>query len=261
MLLEKSRSTTKSDFISLEKTDDITRHHTHVNLFQDLEDGVAEQKGANKEHEQEKKIENEKYEKQIGYLTYLGQDTNEALGKKSWYDVVPDRSIKGEEVNVKCKIKEDPLVVMKKYEVVAKKADETLRHSQKQIEYKSIVESYGTDSKNFSKDKSRKFPIVSKERDINTIMKHKKKRNKNEKKRCSSPEITDIQDKIEKCKKLELLRNERLKREREERRRTEKLLLKIRGEKDKQKSKSDIFSPRYNSQFNPEIARQNYFKK
>lgn len=226
-----------------------------------MEDGIAEQKNTNKEHEKEKKEEKEKYEKQIGYLTYLGQDTNEALGKKSWYDVVPDRSNKGEEVNIKSKIKEDPLVVMKKYEAVAKKTDESHRHSQKVIEYKSIIQCYGTGLKDFSKHVSKKYSSDS-ICDKNKMKKHKKKKkHKREKERCSSsPESIHNQDKFEKQRKLELLRKERLEREREERKRTEELLTKVRGEKNKEKSKPNTFNPRYHSQFNPEIAKQNYSK-
>ncbi len=61
----------------------------HVNFFEDLEAGDTTAKG-NKEHEAEKKKEQEEYEKKIGLLTYLGQDTNELTGNKAWWEKIPE---------------------------------------------------------------------------------------------------------------------------------------------------------------------------
>ena len=55
----------------------------HVNLFEDLEAGETTAT-TNKEHEEEKKKEQEEYEKKVGYLTYLGQDSQELTGLKTW---------------------------------------------------------------------------------------------------------------------------------------------------------------------------------
>ena len=41
--------------------------------------------GVNKEHEAEKKAKQEKYEKSIGLLTYLGQSAVESQTAKPWY--------------------------------------------------------------------------------------------------------------------------------------------------------------------------------
>ncbi|KAJ8950144.1 hypothetical protein NQ314_007997, partial [Rhamnusium bicolor] len=118
--LAKSRSSQPNiDFVSLNsiKKVEVATTSGHINFFKDLEEGTAELKQFNKEHDKEKKEEREKYEKQIGYLTYLGQDTNEALGKKSWYDVAPDRESSGQgEVNMKSKIREDPIGIIKNSE-------------------------------------------------------------------------------------------------------------------------------------------------
>jgi hypothetical protein len=56
----------------------------HVNFFEDLESGETTA-AVNKEHEAEKKREQEEYEKKVGYLTYLGQDSQELTGEKTWY--------------------------------------------------------------------------------------------------------------------------------------------------------------------------------
>lgn len=248
LLLAQSR--TKTNF-NQKKSEDVVEQG-HVNFFQELEDGTADQKQINQEHEKEKKEEREKYEKQIGYLTYLGQDA--ALGKKSWYNLKPDRTISNKEVNIKIKVKEDPLRVMKKYALVGKKAYKFHKDSAKNLEYQSILKGLGTsksDSKNQSKSHSSDDEIISK------LEKQKKKKKKH--RHRSSSESSDEKVRIAKEKKIELLRKERLRREKEERIRTEQLLLKITGCKHQDHSKKDGYKLRYNTQFNPNIAKQNYY--
>ena len=70
-------------------------------MFADLEAGEdIGNKGntGNKEREEEKKKEQEEYEKSVGYLTYLGQDTNELTGDKSWWQKIPEVSTLGTEM-------------------------------------------------------------------------------------------------------------------------------------------------------------------
>ncbi|CAH1992739.1 unnamed protein product [Acanthoscelides obtectus] len=229
------------------KTDD-EKSEDHVNFFKDLEDNVAETKGTNKEHEKRVKEEKEKYEKQIGYLTYLGQDTNEALGKKNWYDVLPDRSDTKVEVNLKSKVREDPLELMKKHLVVNQPSSSKQSDSAKSSGAGEVM-----DQKNRHSDSD----------DESRHKRKKKKKHKRKKKKISSSDESDSESELEekkgKQRKLEMLRAERIRREREERRRTEELLAQVygtdkKGEKEDQKS----FKPRYNSQFNPELAKQNY---
>ncbi|XP_014248385.1 leukocyte receptor cluster member 1 homolog [Cimex lectularius] len=82
----------------------------HVNFFRELEEGKSSVKRSNKEYESEKKDEQEKYEKQIGYLTYLGQDTVESTGKVSWFNKLPERyAPTDEEVETDRKRRHDPL--------------------------------------------------------------------------------------------------------------------------------------------------------
>lgn len=259
MLLSRSRSKTNSHYVPSFESDEKVSNPGHVNFFQELEDGTSEQQQTNKEHEKEKKEEKEKYEKQIGYLTYLGQDTNEALGKKNWYEVAPDRAESKTEVNLKNKIRDDPLEMIKKYTSVAKKASEFYHDSTKLIEYQSVLKGLGTSSVPTNQNKS---GIYSSDSDVSVT--HKSKKHKKRKKaryQNSSSESSDEKNSIAKQKKIELLREERLKREKEERRRAEMLLSKITANSSKEHSKNDVsFKPRYNSQFNPEIAKQNYVK-
>ncbi|XP_064111785.1 leukocyte receptor cluster member 1-like [Macrobrachium nipponense] len=93
----------------------------NINFFKELEDGKVTT-GTNKEHEEEKKAEQEKYEKSIGYLTYLGQDSLESKGGKAWYELhsvgrVSDSDVeaKNEEVGLKSKSRLDPINDIIKY--------------------------------------------------------------------------------------------------------------------------------------------------
>ncbi|XP_072383936.1 leukocyte receptor cluster member 1 homolog [Diabrotica undecimpunctata] len=244
LLLNRSRSTTgfKPDFDIKEDTND----NKHINFFEELEEGTAEIKHVNKEHEKEKKEEKEKYEKQIGYLTYLGQDTNEALGKKSWYDVAPDRSDIKHEVNLKTKIREDPLHIIKKYNLESDKKvkqDDIPSTSRSVKELDSIC---------------RQISVLKQTK------KHKHKKHKKHKKRkysTSSDSSEDMELKIEKQKELEILRMKRLKREAEERKKTNAVLSKLKKKDDEpveNSNKVNNFKAKYNSQFNPYLAKQNY---
>lgn len=242
----------------------------HINFFQEVEEGTAEYKKTNKEHEKEKKEEQEKYEKQIGYLTYLGQDTNEALGKKNWYDVAPNRSsFEKEEVNMKAKIKEDPLTIIKKYTSIEKTSQSLDKTNIFPIIHSNSVDKHESHSRKRKLSSESSLSEKYKEKTSHKRRKkHKKhKSTKRHSRHCSdlseSDNESDIQQ-IEKKKKLEVLRMQRLKREQEERKKTDVLLAKVFGEDDK--NKTDTTPPkvqrhvkqRYNSQFNPEIAKQNF---
>lgn len=101
--------------------------------------------------------------------------------------------------------------------------------------------------------------------------KHKKeKKSKRSRSRSPSPATESSEDeqlKSLKKQKLERLRAERLAREKVEREKADKLLAKLRGDQDPEAtpvaSRTPSQQPRpvkqkYNSQFNPEIARQNF---
>lgn len=221
-----------------------TKKLEHVNFFAELEDGKIDYSRPNAEHEKEKKEEKEKYEKQIGYLTYLGQDTNEATGKKNWYEELPKRLMDTEkdvEIEVKKKILDDPMGDIKKYLKImhSKSAEDHLKVKTESVKRKrhdsndshSDRESHSTHKKH--KDK-----------------KHKKKHKHSEKEEANSQSSIDI----------EKLRAERLLREQSEKLRTEALLAKVRGEPVPvvaPETPKPTIKQKYNSQFFPEIARQN----
>merc|ERR1712217_23173 len=74
------------------------------------------------EHEDEKKKEQEEYEKKVGYLTYLGQDTEELTGEQVWWKKLPinrkeESTAEASKDGVGLKQKDflDPLGDLKKY--------------------------------------------------------------------------------------------------------------------------------------------------
>lgn len=247
----------------------------HVNFFNDLEAGKYVSTKVNEEHVKEKKDEQEKYEKQIGYLTYLGQDTNEATGKRDWYDQAPknrtdtfDESGNKVEVSLKSKLLLDPIRVIERYIGRSiKTAPSTSKTESRQLKYDPIIDTNFKESRKRQRSRS---PSGS------SSKKSKKKKHKKDKKKCkkskhhsrsqSSESSDDEERRILQKQKLEKLRAERLQREKVERARADQLLAKLRGDSDPTEKPKEVKLPnqpppvkqKYNSQFNPEIARQNF---
>lgn len=201
------------------------------------------------EHEKEKKEEKEKYEKQIGYLTYLGQDTNEATGKKNWYEELPKRltdTEKNVEVETKKKALNDPMIDIKKYL--------SIMHS-KPVEDHLKIKTTSTKRKYSHSDSSH-----SDQESHSTRKKHKKdKKHEKEKKKQSVKKEVKSQSSSQSID-IEKLRAERMLREQSEKLRTEALLAKVRGEPIPivvPETPKPAIKQKYNSQFFPEIARQN----
>ncbi|KAH8417365.1 hypothetical protein KR222_009763, partial [Zaprionus bogoriensis] len=219
-----------------------------VDLFADYRSHV---KQTNKDLEKEKKEEQEKYEKQIGYLTYLGQDTNEALKVRSWYEVAPKRSRPDDpdldrnptESHLKQKLSQDPLTLInaliprEKLPVAA-----TVKRREPTPEPATVP------AARTKRHKSEK--------------KHHKKHKKHKRKHAKAEKLSKELAADAKRDKLDRLRKERLQREAAEQRRQQLLFApKESAALPASAASTPAATPRivqkYNSQFNPEIAKQN----
>lgn len=219
----------------------------HINLFADFDNHI---KTTNKEHDQEVKEKTEEYEKKIGYLTYLGQDTNEALKKKNWYEVLPEASRFSRSSDVKDTY--DKLVLKDqdgkpKIKEVDVKDGEIAWKAKQKLDPMNAFKEFCTGDK-FRKIKQNATVTIKSMDTIIDTHRHKSKKKKYK------------QDKEDKEKKLQKLREARLKREQQEKYRTDMLLTGLNGPANKSTEELNIpkLKPKYNSQFNPELARQNY---
>ncbi|SPP87694.1 leukocyte receptor cluster member 1 [Drosophila guanche] len=222
-----------------------------VDLFADYKTHV---KTTNKDLEKEQKEEQEKYEKQIGYLTYLGQDTNEALKTHSWYEVAPKRPEAGDlnaiETHLQQKLSHDPLTLINALLPPEKKVPKSVC---KRKLTPSPEPSVAEPSPTYSAHKSKKHKKG-----------HKKssKKCKHSKKGKESDEISLVAAR-HKREKLELLRKERLRREAVERQRSEALFapqeaaVPVPASAASKPAATPKVVQKYNSQFNPELAKQN----
>lgn len=234
----------------------------HINFFKDLEEGIDSYSGVNKEHEQEKKEEKEKYEKQIGYLTYLGQNTVEATGQVSWYNKIPERSSSSNcgpslETSVKSKQLIDPLNDVRRALNMTK---DELKLETKRSDSVSL-QSHSRNSSAFGNEDSNRY----KQKSLKKKKKHRKKRKKRRKasdtddsssnRDDSESEYSETDDR-QNSVNLDELRAERLKREEKEKLRAAQVLAKLRGETVPEPK--PVIQQKYNSQFNPHIAKQNF---
>uniref|UniRef100_A0A1B6GTE6 CBF1-interacting co-repressor CIR N-terminal domain-containing protein n=1 Tax=Cuerna arida TaxID=1464854 RepID=A0A1B6GTE6_9HEMI len=242
----------------------------HVNFFKELEEGLVAFTGTNKDYELEKKEEKEKYEKQIGYLTYLGQDTVEVTGKISWYNKMPSRlllneerkeEVKEKEVNIKSKQLVDPLNSIRRYL--------GMNSISKSSEMKNPLPAQTKSETNEFKKNKRKRKESS---DSESSKRDKRKRKKSKKHKHSrlrekpflkntrrSTSESSTSNKPEVKADLDELRAKRLQREKAEKLRAKQVLAKLRGETlPEEKPVVPTVQQKYSSQFNPHLAKQNF---
>lgn len=210
----------------------------HINLFEDVDNAI---KTTNKEHDKEAKHKAEDYEKKIGYLTYLGQDTNEALGKKNWYEVAPDISQFARTNNIKDTYDK---LVLKDDQGNPKDSKIDIKNGEVCWRAKQRYDPMNTFKKHNNITTKIKDIKCNSSISLNNELHIPKRKNKND----------------DKSNKLEKLREARLKREQQEKYKTELFLKKLIDPVVSDLKTSDLnkIKPKYNSQFNPELARQNY---
>eukprot|EP00069_Balaena_mysticetus_P013208 bmy_21968T0 len=198
-----------------------------VDLFRELlEEGKGVSRG-NKEYEEEKRREKERQEKALGILTYLGQSAAEAQTQLPWYQLPPRRggSLSGPGPDEKIKNRLDPLWEMQKHLGKRKHSGDNGSHSRKEKE--------GPEKRPKEGHWGRAGPPGA------TSFLN----------RLSSPPRPPS---------LDQLRAERLRREAAERARAEALLARVGGTaaQEDQPEEADDRRRRYNSQFNPQLARR-----
>ncbi|GFS22989.1 leukocyte receptor cluster member 1 [Elysia marginata] len=232
----------------------------HMNFFKEIEDGLVKQ-GTNKEHEAEKKKEQEELEKRIGLLTYLGQTALDNKESAPWYLDKKLRKKNKSEDDTEAK-KED-----KELELKRAVQQKRLEEMDPLLQMKQYVE-----KKKHGKHKKHKH-------------KDKKRSHKDEKERKKIFSSSDASIETPTTKKtIEQLRAERIARERKEKLRTQALLTRTsstgsgnsskfgasktqshHGNSSSSSEESDRegeeerrrgVKRRYNSQYNPEFVRQ-----
>ncbi|KAK6049825.1 hypothetical protein COOONC_12670 [Cooperia oncophora] len=210
----------------------------HVNLFQDLEAAERNNFGqGNKEYEEEKRKEQQEFDSKLGIQKCFAEGTNELNKVQEWYAKVSRPWVRDEQKAKPSTTVAPRVAEVEKEEEVAKK--ERKHHKRRRSESST------------SEDSSGKFmiPIGEKQR--------KPRRKRKRRKRKSTNIITlrtmrrkwiYVNWRIEKRNKLAALREERIRRERAERHRTQQLL-------DPKKATAPP-KQKYNSMFNPELCRK-----
>lgn len=229
----------------------------HINFFKDIEDGLTKQ-GKNKEHEAEKKQEQEDLEKKIGLLTYLGQTALDEKKTAPWYLKKKKRKNKSKRSDTESESDE------------AKDLEKKLKHSVQEKRRESLDPL--VEMKEFLHKKKHKHGHKkSKRKDKES---KKRSRSSSSKHEASTKKVIDPLK--EKCasKSIEQLRAERIARERQEKQRSLVLLKESKdgpfkskvdqyssSESDDEKNNHNSRKRKYNSQYNPDFIQESKHKR
>jgi hypothetical protein len=217
----------------------------HVNFFAELESEERKNLGtANKDYQLEKKTEKDAIESKLGIMKYLGEGSSEYTKTVPWYQQAAGT------------IRPAPAVV-------SSGADKVINTSgllQKRALPTGVLP-----------------PTIAGKRKRKKEHKHRHHKSRRHRSSSSSSSSSDHQSTLSSSSpvilqpksSIEQLRAERLQREREERSRADALIRKSRGEPELhpnggQQQRAPVIKQKYNSRFNPDIARQNavdYSKK
>lgn len=257
LLRERAQAKGAIDFVGSEvvAVDGSTSHH--VNFFSDLE---KQTKKVNKDHEAEKKAEQEAWEKKVGILTQLGQSVIEGQVKT----LVDGHRIQPPDVDPDVKRKEsmDPLKLMREYMGHKENSNDLKSRKRKYEQTQGSASSRHDKAEPASKlayqshiSKSHSSSHKKRREDKESRKRHKRKQKHKHRKHKKDKERNSNSNK-EPLKNLEQMRAERIRRENEERKRAEQLLS---GKIETTVSEvmlTDALDGRYNSQFHPHLSRQ-----
>ncbi|XP_040577188.1 leukocyte receptor cluster member 1 homolog [Lepeophtheirus salmonis] len=229
----------------------------HVNFFKDLEEGETT-KNSNEENQAEKKKDQEDWEKKMGILTYLGGERVDEAWWEKGREKIDETSIK----DPSRKEAMDPLGDIRGY----LRTSGVKRLATESSEEKNPVTSHKKKKKHRRhRSSSSSSPYTKKKKSKKS---KKKKYHKRRRQRHSSSSSSDsfssgneskIAEKSKKKEMLDLLRLERLERENKERVRESRIKNGLSADPGPEEKTPAQEGPtrKYNSQFNPEFARQN----
>ncbi|GMT34599.1 hypothetical protein PFISCL1PPCAC_25896 [Pristionchus fissidentatus] len=227
----------------------------HINFFEELEQEEAKNVGdTNKEYEEEKKKEQAAWDTKMGIQMKLGDDGNE--GKGYWFDKIPlRRSMKEMK-----KIEEEDK--MKKAKMEREEEEKRMKQANRKRKAREESEESSSEEEKRKERKKKSKKEKKKERKHDKKDKKDKKSKKKKRRRSrSSPsssasedeEVLKAREEAEKKARLIQLRDERIKRERMEQAKTQLILHPELARKKEEEAKKN--APKYNSMFNPHIAR------